>query len=385
MKRNRILLLAFAVGMLSWSAAAQTRGVVRLWERMSGPNPSLDSVYIFQPYKGLGLGAGYEIADNGVVIDTIEEIYSDPLHFVLDYRMEMDSRVAHSLGASVAFGPLQLGFLREVGPGAGKHKAFSFRWDANFFALSVQHTQFFATPSGTVYMDILAPEDQAGKKDGIPVNGDHIAETSSLVVSGIYAFNRKRFSYRAAYNSRSMQRRSAGSWIVAARYAYGKTVMDPEDIALLTLTNGLGRFSTHQISLGAGYSVNWVPYHREASGPKDLRGLRNLTVNLTVAPMLTFYNRVIVEDYVQESILKYKNEIDHRFVNVGRIYPNFIARAGICYSFGHFFVNAWGEYTNFAFRSDPREHTYKSGNRYVLSQKGLHTAWAIHFQLNYRF
>lgn len=383
--RIRLTILLVALGVLSCAASAQTRGIARLWQRLSGPNPKLDSVYIFQPYKGLGLGAGYEIADNGVEINTIEEIYSNPMHAVLDFRMILDSRVAHSLGANVSLGPLSLGFLREVGPGAGRHKAFAFRWDANFFALSVRQSKFFAVPSGTMFMEILSPEDVAEKKEGIPVNSNHIAETSSLVVSGIYAFNRKRFSYRAAYNSRSMQRRSAGSWIVAARYAYGKTVVDPDDIALLTLNNGLGRFSTHQVSLGAGYSFNWVPFHREASGPKDLRGLRNLTVNLTAAPMLSFYNKVIVEDYVQESVIKYKDEINHRFVNMGRVYPNFIARAGICYSFGHFFVNAWGEYTSFAFHSDSREYTYKSGNRYILSQKGVHTSWAVHLQLNYRF
>jgi len=182
-----------------------------------------------------------------------------------------------------------------------------------------------------------------------------------------------------------MQRRTTGSWIVAARYTYGMTIIDPEDIVLLTLTNGLGHFTTHQASLGAGYSFNWVPYHRDAAGSKDLRGLRNLTVNFTAAPMLTFYNKVITEDYVQESFLNYKNEIDHRFVNVGRIYPNFIARAGICYSFGHFFVNAWGEYTGFAFRSDPREYSYESGNRYLMSQSGIYSSWTVRFQLNYRF
>ena len=366
-------------------AAAQTRGAAGLWQRLCGPNPRLDSVYIFQPYKGWGVGLVYEMADNGVRIDTREEIFTDPMHAVFDYRMRMDPHLAHSLGVNVAFGPLQLGFLRELGSGAGSNKAFSFRWDANFFSLSVRSARYFANPGGTMFIEILTPEAQAEKKDGIPVNSEHLAETRSLVVSGIYAFNRHRFSYRAAYNSRSMQRRTAGSWIVAARYTYGMTIMDPEDLTLLLLTNGLGRYTNHEISVGGGYSFNWVPYHRDAAGPRDLRGLRNLTVNLTAAPMLTFYNKLITEDYVQESLIKYRNEIDHRFENVGHVSPNFIARAGICYSFGHCFLNVWGEYTSFAFRSDPREHTYPSGNRYVMSQKGVYSSWNVRFQLNYRF
>ena len=385
MNKLKSILLFAALGLGAWTASAQTRGVAGLWQRLCGPNPKLDSVRIFQPYKGWGVGLVYEMADNGVNINTREEIFSHPIHAVFDYQMKMDPHLAHSIGANVAFGPLQLSFLHELGPGAGKNKAFSFRWDANFFGLNVCSSRYFASPGGTMFIEIKEPAEQAEKKDGIPVNSNHMAETRSLVVSGIYAFNRHRFSYRAAYNSRSMQRRTAGSWIVAGRYTYGMTIMDPSDITLMTVTNGLGRYTNHQVSVGGGYSFNWVPYHRDAVGPRDLRGLRNLTINLTAAPMLTFYNKFITEDYVQESILKYKNEIDHRFVNIGRISPNFIARAGICYSFGHCFMNVWGEYTSFAFRSDPHEYTYPSGNRYIMSQSGVYTSWNVRFQVNYRF
>ena len=385
MNKLRFLILFAAFGLGAWTAPAQTRGVAGLWQRLCGPNPKLDSVYIFQPYKGWGVGLGYELADNGAAIKVREEMYSDLIHAAFDYHMKMETRLAHSLGANVAFGPFMVGFMREVGPGAGKNKAFSFRWDANFFSLSVRSEKYFANPGGTMFIEIMEPAEQAEKKDGIPVNSTHLAESRSLVVSGMYAFNRHRFSYRAAYNSRSMQRRTAGSWIVAARYAYGMTVIDPDDFTLMTVTNGLGHFMTHQASVGGGYSFNWVPYHRDAAGPRDLRGLRNLTVNLTAAPMLTFYNKFITEDYAQESLIKYKNEVEHRFENVGHVSPNFIARAGICYSFGHCFMNVWGEYTSFAFRSDPREYTYPSGNRYIMSQNGVYTSWNVRFQVNYRF
>lgn len=129
MDKRKYLFLLAVLGLSAWTATAQTSGIAGLWRRLCEPNPKLDSVRIFQPYKGWGVGLVYEMGDNEVKIDTHEEIFSDPVHAVFDYQMKMDTRLTHSLGANVAFGPLQLGFQREVGSGAGKNKAFSFRSD----------------------------------------------------------------------------------------------------------------------------------------------------------------------------------------------------------------------------------------------------------------
>lgn len=385
MNKLSILLLFAAIGLGAWTASAQMSGVAGLWQRLCGPNPKLDSVYIFQPYKGWGGGLIYEMAENGAMIDSREDFYDGDYHAVIDFSLVMDSRVAHSLGANVMFGPIQLGFSREVGPVENRNRTFAFRWIANFFALDVRYKDFFSTPGGTVTIEVLSPEDRAEKMEPIPVSSTRMAESRSLVVNGIYAFNRRRFSYRAAYNSRAVQRRSAGSWIVGAKYMYGATVIDSQDLAVIALSSGLGRFATHEISVGAGYSFNWVPYHRDALGPKDLRGLRNLTLNVTAVPLLTFYNRVISEAYAEDGYFKYKDEIDRRYVFNGRIMPNFTARAGICYSTGHFYATLGGEYTRFGFRLNPKEHTYPSGDRTSLVQQGVFSSWSVRLQLNYRF
>ncbi len=356
-----------------------------LWQRLCGPNPKLDSVYIFQPYKGWGGGLIYEMAENGAMIDSREDFYDGDYHSVIDFSLVMDSRVAHSLGANVMFGPIQLGFLREVGSVEKRNRTFAFRWIANFFALDVRYKDFFSTPGGTVSIEVLSPEEQAEKMDPIPIASTRMAESRSLVVNGIYAFNRHCFSYRAAYNSRAIQRRSAGSFIVGAKYMYGATVIDSQDVTVIALSNGLGRFTTHEISVGAGYSFNWVPYHRDAAGSKDLRGLRNLTLNITAVPLLTFYNRVISEAYAEDGYFRYKDEIARRYFLNGRIMPNFTARAGICYSTGHFYLTLGGEYTSFGFRLKPKEQTSAGGVRTSLVQQGMFSSWNVNLRLNYRF
>ena len=98
-----------------------------LWQRLCGLNPKLDSVYIFQPYKGWGGGLIYEMAENGAMIDSREDFYDGDYHSVIDFSLVMDSRVAHSLGANVMFGPIQLGFLREVGSVEKRNRTFAFR------------------------------------------------------------------------------------------------------------------------------------------------------------------------------------------------------------------------------------------------------------------
>jgi len=385
MKRNKLLLLAVTLGLLSWTSAAQTSFIGTLWQRLSGPNPKLDSTYIFQPFKGWGGALAYEVADNDVVIDSKEDYYDGDYHSLIGFSLDMNSRVAHSVGANVMFGPIQLGFLREVGSVEKRNRTFAFRWIANFFALDVRYKDYFSMPGGAMTIEVLAPEDRAEKWDPIPVAATMMAESKTLVVNGIYAFNRHRFSYRAAYNSRAIQRRSAGSFIVGAKYMYGATVIDSQDVTVIALSNGLGRFTTHEISVGAGYSFNWVPYHRDAVGSKDLRGLRNLTLNVTAVPLLTFYNRVISEAYAEDGLFRYKDEIARRYFLNGRIMPNFTARAGICYSTGHFYVTLGGEYTCFGFHLKPKEQTSASGVRTSLVQQGMFSSWNVNLRLNYRF
>lgn len=117
---------------------------------------------------------------------------------------------------------------------------------------------------------------------------------TALVIDGYYIFNRKRFSYSAAYNQSTLQLRSAGSPIIGMMFYYQK--YDPnlnpaspfnKDSNIGTaflLARNITTFKVYQGSVGAGYTYNWVP-------------ARGWVINLTAMPVLTMLNRLTVHEY----------------------------------------------------------------------------------------
>ena len=72
----------------------------------------------------------------------------------------------------------------------------------------------------------------------------------SLNVSAYYAFNRRRFSYPAAFTQSYIQRRSAGSFFLALSGQGQHTETKGDYESVLKVTN---------IGIGGGYGYNWVP------------------------------------------------------------------------------------------------------------------------------
>ncbi|MBQ8064531.1 MAG: DUF4421 family protein [Prevotella sp.] len=79
---------------------------------------------------------------------------------------------------------------------------------------------------------------------------DGLLEAQTLNLNAYYAFNGRRFSYPAAFSQSYIQRRSAGSLLLAASYMRQRTTLDREVWQQLKMTN---------IGLGAGYGYNYVP------------------------------------------------------------------------------------------------------------------------------
>lgn len=72
----------------------------------------------------------------------------------------------------------------------------------------------------------------------------------TLNLNAFYVFNSRRFSYPAAFSQSYIQRRSAGSFLLAASGMGQRATLDWDQEMKLKMTN---------IALGAGYGYNYVP------------------------------------------------------------------------------------------------------------------------------
>ena len=79
---------------------------------------------------------------------------------------------------------------------------------------------------------------------------DGLLSVKTLNLNAFYVFNSRRFSYPAAFSQSYIQRRSAGSFLLAASGMGQHATLDWDQEMQLKMTN---------IALGAGYGYNYVP------------------------------------------------------------------------------------------------------------------------------
>ena len=79
---------------------------------------------------------------------------------------------------------------------------------------------------------------------------DGMLSVKTLNLNAFYTFNSRRFSYPAAFSQSYIQRRSAGSFLLAASGMGQHATLDWDQEMQLKMTN---------IGLGAGYGYNYVP------------------------------------------------------------------------------------------------------------------------------
>ena len=79
---------------------------------------------------------------------------------------------------------------------------------------------------------------------------DGMLHVQTLNMNAYYAFNNRHFSYPAAFSQSYIQRRSAGSFLLAASYMGQNASLDMEQELKL---------KTRNVGIGAGYGYNYVP------------------------------------------------------------------------------------------------------------------------------
>lgn len=340
MKRILLIALLFTT-MISYAQE------VTFWEKVNGMlirQANVDTNFIYQPKAGFSLGlfttgqqAGFDVNVRFKTDDEEDGIVSG----ISEYSIS--ENLCKKIGLEVGYGKVVLGYGMEVGVRSA-YKKNSFALNVLGRAWGVHFNYFKISNQFNTSITIEDQNEEILWHDDLII--DELASLQSLTVDGYYVFNNKRLAYPAAYKVGMVQRRTAGSWMLTARYMQGKLHNTPEGaLASNTVLDG---FSTMQASVGGGYSANIVLWHKDPTGLRD-KGLRNLTVNLTALPMLTLFN------YLKTS--SYKYDEDGNFIGEKKTkvlcwpMPNYIGSTAISFTWNRFFFSAQFTYNHFYFRS----------------------------------
>ena len=357
---------------------------ITIWQKVNYflTKPAIiDTTRIYQPKSCFSLGlfttgqkAGFNVDVNfGIDLDEMGSVAG-----VSNYSLSENP--CKKIGLELGYGNVGFGYGLEVGPrSAWKKSAFAFNvvgksWGVHLNYYNITNPFKSGLTLGTEG-DSLYIHDEFISKE--------LASLRSFTIDGYYVFNNKRFAYPAAYKMGLVQRRTAGSWMLTARYMQGNIYNSPE--AAWDSYNLLDCFSTMQASVGGGYSVNFVLWHKDTIGSRD-EGLRNLTINFTAMPVLTLFNYLKITSYEYDEDGKYSGK------KVSKVLcypvPNYIGSAAVSLTMWRFYFSTQFTYNRFYFHSN---HAFNASQmnipEYVddLSYRGVFHDWMLKGLLVYRF
>ena len=350
MKLNRILLPLAAVTLLV-PAQAQESGFRAFIDRIAGPSPELDPEAIYQPQPRFHFALTGDIRKANMDEEKLFQVgvgHFDGYNVTYEeiparISSSMSSDLDKAVGFQAGYGNLGLALSKKI-KGQGKDDYFSFDYLSAGFAVQVQ---YFNLLQPVTYRYTMGEEGHWAYSDqeGTTENPGNLR---TFIVDAFYAFNRRTFAYSAAYKGNLFQRRSAGSWMFGSKLILGDYGIDPaEDIATWAGQQSLQ--TSAQVAFGGGYSFNLVPYHRQPTGDRD-KGLRNLTINATVLPMVTLFNQFTSKAFRQGEDGKYHEF--HKNVMNGKLLVNYVARVGIGWSYNLFTANLSASMDSFSYKGN---------------------------------
>lgn len=336
-----LIIIAFLLGMAPLQAQKPT-----FWRKVNNflTKPAVvDTTRIYQPKPCFSLGL-FSTEQKAIFNTNVKfnlDIEGQYLPGLSTYRLS--ENLCNKIGLEVGYGNIGLGYGFEVGhKSAWKKRSFAFNIIGKSWGLRFNY--FKITNPFTSGLTL------GNEGDSIYINDEIISKESAVLrnfsIDGYYVFNNKRFAFPAAYKMSLVQRHTTGSWMLAARYMQGHLYNSPK--AAWDSYNLLDCFSTMQASIGGGYSVNFVLWHKDPVGPRDEK-LRNFTINLTAMPVITFINYLKTTSYEYDDYGHYSGE------KVSKIWcypmPNYLGCAAFSMTFGRIYFSAQFTYNWFYFRS----------------------------------
>ena len=276
----------------------------------------------------------------------------------------MMTPVSTSVGISVGYKGISASYSLPLNKSNGQ--SLSVRSIGRFHSAHLRWHKFEdKSPAVPAHFTMMVPDpDGTGAKHPLPFdmnddwNLDSPIKIQTLVFDAFYIFNNKRFSYGAAFNQKTIQKRSAGSPIAGIMAYYADLRMDDDSNGeLITYMGNIGRIRQWQGSIGAGYAYNYVP-------------AKGWLIGATVMPMVTFVNRMKLTTYGSDFIPLAIDEIKRiglddyikgdnlpttiwKVGSVTRnnnVSVNFTARLSVTYNWDRYFANINGQFNNFQYK-----------------------------------
>ena len=185
-----------------------------------------------------------------------------------------------SLGAWVGYRGMGFGFAKSLSKNAGRFISVS--TTGAKFGFNFRYRKFETTSASFSAQSYSEGEEENWEEE---INILQPAVIRSFYVNGYYVLNNRRYSQAAAYNLATIQRRSAGSFLLGATwYSSSFDYAGKDNSGIMLMGGNTGRMQLQQVNICVGYGFNIVPF-------------RNFVINLMAMPNMSIYNRVKVTKY----------------------------------------------------------------------------------------
>ena len=196
-----------------------------------------DTAYIVRPQNKWTITARLNMSGVDIESEGIDRSAGQDQHF----RSEMEANSKATISLGVGYRGLTLNFALNPAKMMGKYNDYELNlnfYRSNFgFDVIYQDAKNF---TGWYNQDGV-------ERFELP---DGMLRVKTLNLNGYYAFNSRRFSYPAAFSQSYIQRRSAGSFLLAASAMSQRATLDWDEQLELKMTN---------IGIGGGYGYNFLP------------------------------------------------------------------------------------------------------------------------------
>ena len=236
---SRWLLIVALLALVS-EATAQTLTQSERRERMDSVllsrynrNKGIDTAYVMRPPTKWTVVGRINVSGANIETEGVDNGQHFNSEMIADYKSTVSVAVSYlGLSLSAALNPAKL---------MGKYHDYELNFNlyGKRFGFDV------------IYQDaknFTGWYDQEGlERIDLPAD---MLKVKTLNVNAFYVFNSRRFSYPAAFSQSYIQRRSAGSLLLAASAMGQRATLDWEQQMQHKMTN---------IGIGAGYGYNYVP------------------------------------------------------------------------------------------------------------------------------